>query len=271
MDVKTGNGAFMAETKDARELAESIVRTAEGAGLPARAVITDMSRVLGDTVGNALEVGEAVAFLTGIRREPRLREVVATLCRELLVLGGLAESTTAAQTSIESVLDSGAAAESFQCMVAASGGPGDFVEHHERHLPRAPVVMASEVEDAAWVAAVETRAVGLAALVLGGGRYRSDQSIDHSVGFSDVAGPGDRVGAGRPLALVHARTSADAARAATALRSAYRLTATPPPPSESAVLAGGYGSERDARSMHRQPAPGAIPPAMCSPESTTRS
>ena len=271
MDVKTGNGAFMAETTAARELADSIVRTAEGAGLPARAVITDMNQVLGDTVGNALEVGEAVAFLTGIRREPRLREVVTTLCRELLVLGGLAESSTAAQTRIESVLDSGTAAESFQCMVAASGGPGDFVEHHERRLPRAPVVMAAEAEDAAWVAAVETRAVGLAALALGGGRTRADQSIDHSVGFSDVAGPGDRVGAGRPLALVHARTSADAAQAATALRSAYRLAAAPPPPSESAVLASGFGSERDARSRHRQPSPGAIPPAMCSPESTTRS
>ena len=271
MDVKTGNGAFMAETTAARELADSIVRTAEGAGLPARAVITDMNQVLGDTVGNALEVGEAVAYLTGIRREPRLREVVTTLCRELLLLGGLAESGAAAQARIEAALDSGAAAESFQRMIAASGGPPDFVDDHARQLPRAPVVMAAEVEDDAWVESVETRAVGLAALALGGGRTRADQSIDHGVGFSEVVGPGDAVGTGRPLAMVHARTKDDAAEAVAALRSACRLAATPPPPSGSAIVAGGFGSERGASGVNRQPSSGAIPPAMRSPESTTRS
>ena len=96
-----------------------------------------MNQVLGDTVGNALEVGEAVEFLTGVRREPRLREVVTTLCRDLLVLGDLAESVTEARVHIERTLDGGAAAESFQRMISASGGPSDFVENHERHLPRA--------------------------------------------------------------------------------------------------------------------------------------
>lgn len=244
MDVKTGNGAFMSEITAARELTESIVTTAQGAGLPARAVITDMNQVLGDTVGNALEVGEAVAYLTGVRREPRLHEVVTTLCRELLLLGGLAETAATAQADIEAALDSGAAVETFQRMVAASGGPADFVDDHERHLPRAPLVMPVNVERAAWVAAVETRAVGLAALALGGGRTRADQSIDHSVGFSEVAGPGDPVGAGRPLALVHARTESAAAEAVAALRSAFVLAAAPPPPSGSAILAGGFGSAR---------------------------
>ena len=242
MDVKTGNGAFMVETAAARELAESIVRTAEGAGLPARAVITDMNQVLGDTVGNALEVGEAVAYLTGTRREPRLREVVTTLCRELMLLGGLAENGATAQARIDTALDSGAAAESFHRMVAASGGPPDFVDDQARRLPRAPVVMAAEVEDDAWVESVETRAVGLAALALGGGRVRADQSIDHSVGFSEVVGPGDPVGTGRPLAMVHARTKNDAVEAVAALRSACRLAATPPPPSGSAIVAGGSGA-----------------------------
>ena len=244
MDVKTGNGAFMAEMAAARELAESIVATATGAGLPTRAVITDMNQVLGHTAGNALEVGEAVAYLTGVRREPRLHEVVVALCRELLVLGDLAENATSAQADIEKALDSGAAAESFQRMVAASGGPSDFVEHHARHLPRAPVVMAVDVGEDAWVAAVETRSVGLAALALGGGRTRPGQSIDHSVGFSEVAGPGARVSAGRPLALVHARTEADAAEAVAALRSAFDLAVAPPPPPRSVILAEGFGSAR---------------------------
>ena len=242
MDVKTGNGAFMTGVDAARELAHSIVTTAQGAGLPARAVITDMNRVLGDTVGNALEVGEAVAYLTGTRREPRLHEVVTALCGELLLLGGLAESAAGAQADIGKALDSGAAAESFQRMVAASGGPADFVERHERHLPRAPVVAPAAVERDAWVTSVETRAVGLAALALGAGRTRADQSIDHGVGFSRVAGPGDRVGADRPLALVHARTEGEAAEAAAALRSAFELADTPPSPPGSAILAGGIGS-----------------------------
>ena len=245
MDVKTGNGAFMVEMAAARELADSIVATAEGAGLPARAVITDMNQVLGHTAGNALEVGEAVAYLTGVRREPRLHEVVTTLCRELLLLGGLAETAAAARADIEAALDSGAAAESFQRMVAASGGPSDFVEHHARHLPRAPVVMAAEVEADAWVDAVQTRSVGLAALALGGGRTRPGESIDHSVGFSEVAGPGDQVGPGRPLALVHARTEADAVEAVTVLRSAFGLATAPPAlPPRSVVHAGELGSAR---------------------------
>ena len=245
MDVKTGNGAFMVEMATARELADSIVATAEGAGLPTRAVITDMNQVLGHTAGNALEVGEAVAYLTGVRREPRLHEVVTTLCRELLLLGGLAENAAAAPADIEAALDSGAAAESFQRMVAASGGPYDFVEHHARHLPRAPVVMAAEVEADAWVDAVQTRSVGLAALALGGGRTHPGRMIDHSVGFSEVAGPGDKVGPGRPLALVHARTEADAAEAVTVLRSAFGLATAPPAlPPRSVVHAGELGSAR---------------------------
>ena len=243
MDVKTGNGAFMAEMAAARELADSIVATAERAGLPARAVITDMNQVLGDTAGNALEVGEAVAYLTGERREPRLHAVVTTLGRELLLLGGLADDSAAAEAAIAAALDSGAATQSFQRMVAASGGPADFVEDHARYLPRAPVVTAAEIETDAWVGAVETRSVGLAVLALGGGRTRADRPIDHAVGISEVAGPGDRVGPGRPLALVHARTDADAAGAVDSLRAAFRLSATPrPTPTPgSAILVDGSG------------------------------
>ena len=241
MDVKTGNGAFLAGMDAAREVADSIVTTAAGAGLRARAVITDMNQVLGDTAGNALEVGETVAYLTGERRERRLHEVVTTLGRELLLLGGLADDSAAAEASIEAALDGGGAAESFQRMVAASGGPADLIENHDRHLPRAPVVTAVEIETDAWVGAVETRSVGLAVLALGGGRTRADRPIDHAVGISEVAGPGDRVGPGRPLALVHARTDADAAGAVASLRAAFRLAATPTPAPGSAILADGSG------------------------------
>ena len=127
-------------------------------------------------------------------------------------------------------------------MVAASGGSADFVDRHECHLPRAPVVVPAEVERDAWVAAVDTRAVGMAALVLSAGRTRTDQSMDHGVGFSEVAGTRDKVGARRPLALVHARTAGDAAEAAAALRSAFELADTSPRPSGSAILASVLGN-----------------------------
>ena len=127
-------------------------------------------------------------------------------------------------------------------MVAASGGPADFADRHERHLPRAPVVVPAAVERDAWVTSIETRVVGLAALALGAGRTRADQSIDHGVGFSRVAGPGDRVGADRPLALVHARTEEEATEAAAALRTAFELADTPPSLPGSAIVASGIGS-----------------------------
>ena len=101
--------------------------------------------------------------------------------------------------------------------------------------------MAAAIEADSWVGAVETRSVGLAVLALGGGRTRADQLIDHAVGISEVARPGDRVGPGRPLALVHARSDADAAGAVAALRAAYRLSATPAPAPDSTILAGGSG------------------------------
>ena len=105
--------------------------------------------------------------------------------------------------------------------------------------------MAAEIEADAWVDAVQTRSVGLAALALGGGRTHPGQTIDHSVGFSEVAGPGDQVGPGRPLALVHARTEADAAEAVTVLRSAFGLATAPPAlPPRSVVHAGELGSAR---------------------------
>ena len=101
--------------------------------------------------------------------------------------------------------------------------------------------MAAAIEADSWVGAVETRSVGLAVLALGGGRTRADQPIDYTVGISEVAGPGDRVGPGRPLALVHARSDADAAGAVAALRAAYQLSAAPAPGSDSTILVGGSG------------------------------
>ena len=224
MDVKFGSGAFMAERADAEELARGLVEVAGGAGLPTVALLTDMDQPLGTTAGNAVEVAEAIAYLTG-PREARLHEVTIALAASLLVQGGLAGTEHDARERAERALDSGAAAERFAHMVTALGGPADLVEHPDRHLPAAPVVRPVQADGT--IAAVDCRAVGLVVTGLGGNRAREDDVIDPAVGLTDLAPLGAELGPDRPLALVHARDEASADRAAQELREAYTLGEAP--------------------------------------------
>jgi thymidine phosphorylase len=223
LDVKSGTGAFMATLDDARALAASLVRVANGAGLPTVALLTDMSEPLATSAGNALEVRAAVDFLTGARVDPRLFEVTVALGAEMLVIGGLSPDLAAGRAAIEAAFRSGRAAERFQKMVSALGGPGDLVDDPSRHLALAPVVRAVHAPAAGHVSSIDTRAIGVAVVALGGGRTRASDPIDPSVGFTDLAGLGDAVDASRPLGVVHARSEADADAAAAALRSAYAI------------------------------------------------
>jgi thymidine phosphorylase len=236
LDVKCGSGAFASSLEQATALAESLVAVAEGAGLPTRALLTDMDRVLGHDVGNALEVREAIDFLTGRRREPRLHAVTAALTSELLVLGGVAADPGEAAGLVERALISGAAADRFARMVAALGGPYDLVERPESSLPQAPVRVPVFPESAGVVTRVDARMVGLAVVGLGGGRQRAEDEVDPAVGLASVRGPGDAVGPGQPLGVVHARTRAEAEEAAAALRAAVTVGDAPPAPVASPVL-----------------------------------
>jgi thymidine phosphorylase len=218
MDVKVGSGAFLPELEQARELAETIVEVAVGNGLPTVALLTDMDRVLGRTAGNAVEVRESIDHLTGaVATDDRLIEVTIALCERLLALKGLDADPRAA-------LQSGAAAEHFARMVVELGGPTDLLERPDAYLPKAPVTVEAHAERDGVVAAVDVRAVGLAIIDLGGGRRREDDAIDHAVGLTEIAEPGERVGpGGRPVALVHARDEDSAARAAQAVSAAFRV------------------------------------------------
>jgi thymidine phosphorylase len=222
MDVKVGSGAFMPRLEDARELAGAIVEVARGNGLPTSALITDMDRVLGRTAGNAVEVRESVAALTGASVDARLRDVTLALCAELLVLGGIEGDASAARASAERALDSGAAAERFAAMVAELGGPSDLLEAPDGHLPTAAVRVEVFPTSPGIVERVDVRDVGLAVVALGGGRVRESDPVDHSVGLTEVAAAGERVGPReRPLAVVHAADSDAAERCAGAVRDAY--------------------------------------------------
>jgi thymidine phosphorylase len=193
--------------------------------------------VLGRTAGNALEVRESIDHLTGAATDPRLREVTLALSAELLALGGVEPSVGAARAAAERALAGGAAAERFAAMVAELGGPADLLEDPARHLPAAPVTLAAEPAEAGAVARVDVRAVGLAVVALGGGRLRETDPVDHAVGLTEVAAPGERVGPGElPLALVHAADEEAAGRAADALRAAYELG--DPPAAEAPVVLG---------------------------------
>ena len=231
MDIKTGNGAFAAELEMAIELARSIVRVANGAGLRTTALITDMNQVLGWTAGNALEVAEVVAYLIGAEREARLHQVVMALAREMLLLGGLAQDADDAEEKLAAALDDGRAGERFAAMVTGLGGPADFLDNSADYLPAAAVVRGVTVREEGYVQAMDTRAIGLAVVELGGGRQRADDQIDLSVGIAGIAHIGDRVGPERPLAIVHARSEDEAARTDQTLRAAIQIADTAPTPS----------------------------------------
>jgi thymidine phosphorylase len=226
MDVKTGNGAFMARLDDARTLARSLVEVAAGAGLPCRALITDMDQVLGTSAGNALEVHESIAFLTGAAQDARLRTLTLALAAQMLQGAGLAPSLADAEARAAAALDSGRAAEHFARMVAALGGPADVLA--DARLPAAPAVRPVPAPRDGFIAAVQTRALGLAVVALGGGRARAADAVDPRVGLDAVRSLGTPVRAGEPLLVVHAASDADAQAAAAAVQAAITIADTAP-------------------------------------------
>jgi thymidine phosphorylase len=225
LDVKTGSGAFMPTLDKSRELARSLVAVANGAGTRTAALITDMNEPLASAAGNGLEVRNAIEFLTGRHRDPRLLEVTLALSAAALELTGF---TGDAREACEHALASGQATERFARMVALLGGPRDFVERLDVHLEAAPIVRDIPAPAAGIVAAVDARGVGMAVVALGGGRRLPTDSIDHAVGFDRLLGLGARADRNTPLARVHARDEASAADAERRLLAAYALGSAPP-------------------------------------------
>ncbi|MEL4392396.1 thymidine phosphorylase [Shewanella algae] len=220
MDVKVGSGAFMPTYQASEELARSIVAVANGAGTKTTALLTDMNQVLASCAGNAVEVLEAVNFLTGKYRNPRLYEVTMGLCSEMLLLGGLAANEAEARSKLNAVLDNGKAAEIFARMVSGLGGPADFVEHPEKYLPQAKIVRPVYAERSGFAYSMDTRELGLAVVTLGGGRRKPGDALDYSVGLTQVCALGHEINADKPLAMVHAQSESAFEEAAAAVRSA---------------------------------------------------
>ena len=223
MDVKVGSGAFMPTPELSVALAKSIVAVGTGAGLNVSALLTDMNQSLAPCAGNAIEVRCAIDYLIGKSRPSRLHEVTLALCADGLVAGKLARDLDEARVKLLACLDSGAAAERFAKMVGLLGGPADLLERPDAYLEKAPIIIDLLAPHSGFVAAFDTRALGLAVVALGGGRLRSDQVIDPAVGFAEIVEMGSAVQTGQPLLRIHARTDAAAALAADMARKAITI------------------------------------------------
>jgi len=222
-DIKTGNGAFMCARNRARDLASNLIEVAALAGLPARALITDMNQPLARSAGNALEVGEAIGFLKNVYRHPRLEDVILSLGSEMMVLGGLAGESGTARQMLTRVLESGLAAEHFARMVAKQGGPSDLVDSPQKYLTAAPVVRDLVAPDNGYIEFIDTKAIGLSVVHLGGGRKHAEDIIDHRVGLSGFCLVGDAVNRGDPLVTIHAADESAWQFAAQQLRDAILM------------------------------------------------
>ncbi len=223
LDVKCGSGAFMKTLEEARVLAHALVSTAQGAGCMTTALITDMSQPLATASGNALEVIEVMETLTGTSVNAALWDITCALGGEALALGGIADDPDDGAERIQQALETGAAADWFGRMVAAQGGPADFVDRWPDRLPSAAVTREVPCLQGGIVTAIDGQALGLAVVHLGGGRLREGDRINPSVGLSDLAGLGEEIASGLPLAMVHAATVEQAQEAMRAVQMAYHL------------------------------------------------
>lgn len=223
LDVKTGSGAFMKTVSSSRSLADSLVTVANGAGVKTGALITDMNEPLASAAGNALEVRNAIDFLTGKHRDERLKEVTLELCAAALMLTDRQTDHDVARTLCADVLDSGAATEKFAQMVTALGGPADLVENMDAHLEVAPIIRDVMPRRSGKISAINTRGIGMAVVALGGGRRTPSDKIDYAVGFDRLLGIGESVGADTPIARIHARDETSAAEASRRLTEAYEM------------------------------------------------
>jgi thymidine phosphorylase len=228
LDVKTGSGAFMHETAEAVELARTCVDLGRAAGRSTAALVTDMSQPLGELVGNAVEVREAVEALRG-ERPGRFLDLCLTLTGHLAALAGVAPDAEEGRRRTAKALEDGAGLEKLRDMVAAQGGDPRVLDDLSL-LPQAPVRRDLTAPRGGWLAEVDAEAVGRAAAALGAGRRRKEDEIDPAVAVELTAKLGDRVDAGERIGRILARDQAAAEAAARELGAALRFAEEPSQP-----------------------------------------
>jgi pyrimidine-nucleoside phosphorylase len=225
LDVKTGSGAFMHQTAEAVELARLCVDLGRAAGRGTAALVTDMDQPLGELVGNAVEVREAVEALRG-ERPGRFLDLCLTLTGHMAALAGTAPDPEAGRRDAWRALERGEGLERFREFVAAQGGDPRVADDLSI-LPRAPLTTVVEAPVDGWLAGVDAEAVGRVAAALGAGRQRKDDDIDPAVAVELTVKLGDRVAAGQPVGRILARDKEAARSASDGLLAALRWSDRP--------------------------------------------
>ncbi|MFN8457672.1 MAG: thymidine phosphorylase [Anaerolineae bacterium] len=229
LDVKVGRGAFMETEAEAEALADLMVKIGQGVGRRVAAVIADMNQPLGNAVGNALEVKEAIEALRG-GGPADFREHCLTVAGKMVELGGKAPNFEAAKAMLARALDDGTAWAKFVEWITAQGGDRAVIEHPDL-LPQAPLVETVPAPRSGFIAAIDAAEVGKTGVILGGGRTKKGDPIDYSVGIVHHAKVGDRVAQGDPLLTIHANHADTLAVARERLLAAIdwsETTVTPP-------------------------------------------
>lgn len=226
LDVKLGSGAFMKTPEDARALARSLVDTAKAAGCPTRVVVSDMSQPLARSLGNALEVAETMRVLCD-GAPGRLLDLSLELGAILLTDAGVADDLDDGAARLAAAIASGKAAEHWGRMIAAMGGPVQFVDSWQELLPQAHVICEVSARQAGFVTAIDGEALGLAVVALGGGRQVETDQIDPSVGISQVLALGSPVTIGQPLCQLHSASEDIAKRSQELIRRAFTISQAP--------------------------------------------
>jgi len=227
LDIKTGSGAFITDPEQSLVLAKTMIGIGEAHGCRTVGLLTAMDRPLGHACGNALEVIESLEGLKG-KGPPDLMEVTYALAGEMLLVAGVETDRKAARVRLEETVRSGKALETFGKMIEAQGGDPKVVNDYSR-LPTAAVTTEFRAAKDGVIAAIPPRKIGHAIIALGGGRSKTEDAIDPSVGFLIPAKPGDRVRRGDLLVVIHASSEAEAHRAALALAEAIEIGETAAP------------------------------------------
>jgi pyrimidine-nucleoside phosphorylase len=223
-----GLGAFMQTLDEARSLARLMVDIAHLVDRTAIALLSDMNQPLGHAVGNALEVREAIDTLHG-GGPADFREHCLEVASHMLVLGGKAETDSLGRELAQDALVNGGAWERFKRLVSCQGGDVRYVEE-PRRLPSAPLTRTLESPETGYLSRINARVVGETAVILGAGRSRKGDPIDHAVGIQILHKVGDYIQAGQPLFVVHARNEADLEAACPPLMAAHQWSQEVVPP-----------------------------------------
>ena len=208
LDVKVGNGSFNSNIDIARDLSRSLVNVAKGAGLKCEAILTDMNQILGKSAGHTLEMLECIKFIKNENKDPRLEKITYELITSLLMMVHEISKHEAVK-KINEVISNGLAAEKFEMMVTALGGPSNILSSYEKDLKINAIKNDIFIEEKGWVERIETRQLGLILIELGGGRKQVTDKINFSVGYENVASVGEKIDPSKPILTLYSQTKED--------------------------------------------------------------